>query len=133
MQRALTEALSELDSPTLPGEALEELMRSLFPDRIGEKEEMLRRLKGGGTPSHLPAADVDIEVELPSVHIEHFATSPKRSQSAFVLAMVVAIVGVAAVAGWWTRPSDNDSSVEEVQRETHRAEPEVTPVTESRI
>jgi serine/threonine protein kinase len=67
MRRDLSRVIRELDAPALPEEALGALMRELFADRIEQKQEMLRRMREGFTPSHVPVADVDEAVEIPSI------------------------------------------------------------------
>jgi eukaryotic-like serine/threonine-protein kinase len=49
-----------------PVDALAEGMRKLFPDRIAEKEEMLRKVGAGDELSHVPAGETDETIEVPS-------------------------------------------------------------------
>jgi serine/threonine protein kinase len=67
MRRALAEATSAIDGPAVPEEALAGLMRRLFPDRIEEKSAMLQRVRSGSSLTAIPAADIDIDIELPSI------------------------------------------------------------------
>ncbi len=50
-----------------PEHDLSRLMRELFADRIEDKQEMLRRFRSGSAPTHIPAAEIDEDVELPSM------------------------------------------------------------------
>jgi serine/threonine-protein kinase len=59
-----------------PGQQLSRLMHDLFADRVSEKNEMMRRVGQGSELETLPAAEVDIHVELPSaVEVETSATT----------------------------------------------------------
>jgi serine/threonine protein kinase len=48
------------------GEELAAVMRGLFAERIAEKDEMLKHVRQGARVASLPAAEVDIHVELPT-------------------------------------------------------------------
>ncbi len=50
-----------------PGEHLGKVMQRLFADRIAEKAELLRRVRGGDRVVVLPQAEVDVDVEMPTV------------------------------------------------------------------
>jgi eukaryotic-like serine/threonine-protein kinase len=63
MRKELLEIARELPSPV---EALADRMRRLFPDRIAEKEDMLRKVGAGDELSHVPAGETDDTVEIPS-------------------------------------------------------------------
>ncbi len=62
MRRDLLEIARDMPSPV---EALAERMRRLFPDRIAEKDDMLRRVGAGDELSHVPQGDTDEQVEVP--------------------------------------------------------------------
>ena len=49
------------------GEHLGKVMQRLFADRIAEKAELLRRVRGGDRVVVLPQAEVDVDVEMPTV------------------------------------------------------------------
>jgi serine/threonine-protein kinase len=57
------------------------LMRDLFGDRISEKVDMLRRVRQGSDFETLPAAEVDIHVELPTAAEHATSASTMLSQS----------------------------------------------------
>jgi serine/threonine-protein kinase len=63
MRKDLLEVARDLASPT---DALAERMRRLFPDRIAEKDEMLRRVGAGDELSHVPPGETDEAVEVPN-------------------------------------------------------------------
>src|SRR5207253_2089515 len=63
MRKELLEVARELPSPV---EALADRMRRLFPDRIAEKEDMLRKVGAGDELSHVPAGETDDTVEIPN-------------------------------------------------------------------
>jgi eukaryotic-like serine/threonine-protein kinase len=67
MRRDILEALRELHVSPAPEEDLSRLMRELFPDRIEEKNAMLRTVQAGLEPKRLPPADTDEEVRIPTV------------------------------------------------------------------
>ncbi|MEC7521682.1 MAG: serine/threonine-protein kinase [Myxococcota bacterium] len=109
MRRALAEA-GGADRPALPGEALGALMRRLFADRIREKEELLRRVRAGSDVTAIPAAEIDVEVELPSVAappptaaVE--ASRPSRGGARWVAAAAITIAAAAA-ALWATQGTE---------------------------
>lgn len=79
MRRALGEAAVTYESPAVPEEALAQLMRRLFADRIEEKREMLRRVRAGSLLSAVPSADIDIDVELPTIEGAHIPLQGPRS------------------------------------------------------
>lgn len=62
MRLELLEAARELTSPV---EALAAKMKALFPDRIAEKEELLRKVSAGEGLSHIPAGETDENVDVP--------------------------------------------------------------------
>jgi serine/threonine-protein kinase len=67
LRRDILEALRELHPSPAPEEDLSCLMRELFPDRIEEKNAMLRTVQAGLEPARLPPADTDEEVRIPTV------------------------------------------------------------------
>lgn len=67
MRRDLLEVARNLNGSKVPEESLTKVMRRLFEDRIGEKRQMLSRLRAGQVPGRLPAADIDDGVELEPV------------------------------------------------------------------
>jgi hypothetical protein len=58
------------------GETLGRLMRGLFEDRVAEKTEMLTRVRQGSQVDALPAAEVDIQVELSTVEDKPTSVTP---------------------------------------------------------
>jgi hypothetical protein len=67
MRADLMAAISSTHGAGSADEALEAVMRRLFADRIEEKAEMLRRARSGSPLLHVPPADVDEEVDLPTM------------------------------------------------------------------
>jgi eukaryotic-like serine/threonine-protein kinase len=67
MRRELLAVMRTLGGDEAPEEALARTMSELFADRIEDKREMLRRCRSGSGPTHVPAAEVHSEVELPVV------------------------------------------------------------------
>ena len=73
-----------------PEEALALLMRDIFADRIAEKAEMLRRAHDGESLETVPAAETDVNIELPETKAEPTrARRPSRSLAARVVAVLV--------------------------------------------
>ena len=48
-------------------EALAASMRRLFADRLEEKREMLRRMRAGSAVTHVPAGEIDVDVDVPEL------------------------------------------------------------------
>jgi serine/threonine-protein kinase len=67
MRRELLSVMRTLGGDEAPEEALARTMSELFAERIEDKREMLRRCRSGSGPTHVPAAEVHTEVELPVV------------------------------------------------------------------
>ena len=98
----------ELDGTLAPDAELAGRMAELFSDRIEEKRELLRRLRAGSDVTHVPEAEVDLEVELPSVvHDREEATSPtvsalgpprRRRRWAIAAAAAVLLAGAGVLA-----------------------------------
>ncbi len=118
MRRDLLTAARTLGASELPEEALSKLMQRLFAERIEEKEDMLRRFRGGTAPTHIPVAEADEDVDLPSV-VEDLSTihtsadvmapsersgSARRWLAPLVAAVVVAIVAAVVVGQRMSAP-----------------------------
>jgi serine/threonine protein kinase len=101
MRRDLLLALRSLESKEEPAEALARRMRSLFPDRIAEKSEMLRRVQSGSKVTHVPAGEVDERVELAGVPTEVAmgSFSPRRPRRGWALVLAGAVTAVLAAGG----------------------------------
>ncbi len=67
MRRDLLEVLRDIQPSPAPEEDLALRMRELFPDRIQEKNALLRTVRAGAEPDHLPAPEADLDVDLPTV------------------------------------------------------------------
>lgn len=67
MRRDLLEAMRALEVDVAADVSLASLMQQLFSDRIEEKHEMLRRIQSGSNLTHIPEAEVDVDVELPGI------------------------------------------------------------------
>ncbi|NOY90962.1 MAG: protein kinase [Deltaproteobacteria bacterium] len=106
MQRAILEILPALQGPTLFAESLAKLMNELFPDRISEKQEMMRRLQDGFTPSHVPAAEVDQAVEIPSVVVDLKNFRPQKTRHGWMVgSAALGVAGAVALATFlWRAP-----------------------------
>jgi eukaryotic-like serine/threonine-protein kinase len=89
MRRDLVRAIGELGDGSPPDEALGRLMRQLFFDRMQQKREMVRCMRGGGSATEVPEAESDASVELPAL--------PKRAQRSNHVLRRFAVLG--AVAG----------------------------------
>ncbi|UJR86764.1 serine/threonine protein kinase [Sandaracinus amylolyticus] len=62
LRRDLLAFARTLDPEQRGREQLAALMRDVFPDRIQQKEEMLRRVRAGDVITSVPSAEVDIDV-----------------------------------------------------------------------
>jgi serine/threonine-protein kinase len=67
MRRALLEAMRTFATDVMPEETLARTMTALFGERIEQKREMLARLREGVALEPVPRAEVDVDVELPTV------------------------------------------------------------------
>lgn len=101
MRRDLLAAARTLDPEGAePREATASLMHHLFPDRILEKKELLRRVRAGEHVVHPPAAEADHTVELPPIHVgERISQQSKRPRLhwLFAAALLASAVGGAAL------------------------------------
>jgi serine/threonine protein kinase len=70
MRRDLLAYRREVTRDENPTEALSTLMQALFADRIDEKQDLLRKMRTGSDVTHVPAGEVDEDVELPSIVAE---------------------------------------------------------------
>jgi eukaryotic-like serine/threonine-protein kinase len=96
MRRDLLEVAQSLSNPV---EVLAERMRRLFPDRIAEKDDMLRRVGAGDDLSHVPAGETDENVEVPIAPEQtivetdpRFASAAARRWRTAAIAIGVAVV-----------------------------------------
>ena len=62
MRKELLEIARELSSPV---ESLAERMQRLFPERIAEKNELLRKVRDGDPVAHMPEGEVEEVVRVP--------------------------------------------------------------------
>jgi hypothetical protein len=79
LRRELVAAERKMGGSEPPDEALAALLATLFEERIAEKRELLGRLGAGAEVDTVPAGEVDIEVELPTVlekSAERTSTTP---------------------------------------------------------
>jgi serine/threonine-protein kinase len=104
----LLEVTRELASPV---EALADRMRTLFPDRIAEKDELLRKVGAGEGLSHVPTGDTDLHVEVPvapEVAVTHAdpgrAARRWRAAAVLVAAVLALLVGTAVIVLVVARP-----------------------------
>lgn len=67
MRRDLMAVVRELLGVDDPEDALVGMMQRLFGDRIAEKNEMLRRVRSGGSVGAVPTAEADAAVEIPEL------------------------------------------------------------------
>lgn len=100
MRLALLDLVRELPSPV---EALGETMTRLFPDRIAEKRELVRKVADGEGVTHVPAGETDEAVVVPVAPEEtrvegaRAATGSSRSL-AFRRATTIGVVAFIAAA-----------------------------------
>lgn len=111
VQRQLLTFFHRVDGP-LPEELIAERMRGLFSDRVLEKRLMLQRLRDGSDVTHIPAGELDEEVELLPTRVRPEAIkdvaqdslentfvgdiTPKRSLRGLV-ALLILIAGAAII------------------------------------
>jgi serine/threonine-protein kinase len=134
MRRGLLEAVREMRGPAMPEETLAALMRELFIDRITEKDEMLASMRRGITPSHVPEADVDIAVELPTVETlmgsevrtKPFDKSESKSRTVLLLGAMLAVsIVLGAGAFAFATASPDRGAAELTAAPTTQSAPEV--------
>lgn len=130
MRRALAEATMTGAAPALPEEELASTMQRFFADRIEEKAEMLRRVRAGSMVTEVPAAEIDIEVELPTVgaipglaraEAKPASPSPRRAWMAGAALLIVVLLVGAGVMWRGTRAAP------EVPREVAAPPSQLTP------
>ena len=112
MRRDLLSALRKDAAPDDLEAALASRMSSLYPDRIEEKRELIRRARLGHALDHAPPAEADQNVELPPVdaptlvELGTLATAalPERKRarpSNGVVVVAAAAAATALAAGFW--------------------------------
>ena len=84
MRRELVAAERRLAPDLVADQTLRDLMRELFDDRIAEKAELMRRLQSGSNITQIPSAEVDADVELPSVMPDEADQGITETRSAVV-------------------------------------------------
>lgn len=102
MRRELLEIARELTSPV---ESLAERMHRLFPERIAEKNELLRKVRDGDPVAQMPEGEVEELVRVPMAELAP-PVSVKGSSSARLLwlgAAVVLFLVVTAAIGFGIR------------------------------
>lgn len=102
MRRDLLGVARALGLSEVPEEDIARLMKQLFEQRIEEKQDMLRRVRGGSVPTALPAAELDEEIDLPSAAEDPstiYTASDVKSSSARPSRRGVWVVGALAIAG----------------------------------
>lgn len=123
MRLALLDVARDFASPV---EALAERMQRWFPDRIAEKQELLRRVRAGDEVTHVPAGEVEEKVQVPGMPEEPRQTRPVRRKRIAAVAVVASglIVGVAAAA--LRAPTRILRATEQQEAETEAAPSTVT-------
>ena len=104
MRRDLLAALRELRVDDDPAEALKALMHHLFPERIAEKQQMLRRVQAGSEITQVPASEIDQSFELESavVRVVSRLTSTSRALPlAGLVALLAAVLALVVGVVWW--------------------------------
>jgi len=67
VRRDLMGVVRELMGTNDPEESLAALMQRLFADRVGEKREMLKRVRSGSVIGSVPSAEADVSVDIPEM------------------------------------------------------------------
>jgi eukaryotic-like serine/threonine-protein kinase len=96
-------------------ERLGKVLHEIFPDRVAEKADMLQRVRQGSDVETLPAAEVDVDVDLPTAAADNtmatelsqaipvdvaVTTTPRRRRLVSVFGIGAVIIIVAASTGW---------------------------------
>jgi serine/threonine-protein kinase len=120
MRRELLAALREAGGADDCEAALAALMRSLYPDRIAEKREMVRRARLGHRIDETPRAETDQHVELPKLDeatVAEFTSSParetephKRSRRTVAVAVGAVALAAAVTVGAWAAMTGRSSA-----------------------
>ena len=121
---------------------LAQQMTDLFPERITEKQALLRSVRAGTDVGELPAAEVDENVELPQVEPRatesHVADRPPITSTAvqrsgrglgLVLLLLLFAGGGGGVYWWWSSQQEKEAvaSAREPTADTVHAMPATTP------
>jgi eukaryotic-like serine/threonine-protein kinase len=117
MRRELLGVARSLGMTEVPEEDIARLMKELFEQRIEEKQEMLRRVRGGSVPTALPAPELDEEIELPSAAEDpstiytasDVKTSSRSSRRGLWLALALAVTSLSGIAFWFGSRSQKPS------------------------
>jgi eukaryotic-like serine/threonine-protein kinase len=115
MSRQLLDAMRAMGRTEDPEQALAALMHQLYPDRIEEKRELVRRARLGAEITSPPSAESDENIELPRAEegtqlttVTAAPAPPRKAWSARttagVVTVAVALVAAGAAGGrWWKR------------------------------
>jgi serine/threonine-protein kinase len=136
MRRELLAALREAGGADDCEAALAALMQSLYPDRIAEKREMVRRARLGHRIDETPRAETDQHVELPKLDeatVAEFTSSParepeppKRRRRSVALAIGAVVLAAAVTVGGWAAMTGPSSAAATAATES-AAPPVVEP------
>lgn len=122
MRRDLVFLTRELSSERLPSETLARTMQELFASRVEEKRRVLESVKARTAIGAVPAAEVDVAVDIPAVEVEEVDARPtrafdpprRRSRTALTVAAWLVAVGVLATAVALFGPGDGATADDEV-------------------
>lgn len=122
MRRDLLGVARTLGLSDVPEEEIARLMRQLFEQRIEEKQEMLRRVRGGSLPTAIPAAELDEEIDLPSaaedpstIYTASDVKSPvpRSPRRVVFIGVGLAVLGIGSGAVWFVSHPKMESSAPE--------------------
>jgi serine/threonine-protein kinase len=129
---ALRDALKESQDST-PDQTLSATMHALFADRIAEKSEMLARLRDGSSISVVPAPEVDLEIELPSVVFSDTVAERRKRSPAWIWLVVLGAVALGAVSIGVVFASSTKTETVEASEPVRTPAPEPRPALPAKV
>jgi serine/threonine-protein kinase len=101
LRRDLLAVLRDIDPLGTAPEKLVGVMGRVFGDRIGEKKELLRRVRAGDEVTSIPSAEVDIEIRVEETQLAvatDAPAAPRKRTPLWVAGGIVTVVLIATAA-----------------------------------
>lgn len=128
MRRALADFRKRSDGVSTPQEHLAERIRSMFGDRITQKQEMLHQVREGVDEPSIVRAESDLEVRIPELEAPPppAPRARRRFRTAIWATGGILIVGLAAGA-WASQPKAVQSAISDKSLRSVRIDVQTTP------